>query len=159
TVGKVSKFQQHGWNVRRLEHLESGETMGVRRDHLDRGRELADERTREANGKCLCFAADKVSEDVRHALVLMFDNDTCDFVGKVFADGLCSCFGVRCLVCDRVDRGAAEILEANRVRVDRYEQIRRMLARNAYTFIETQEEIAVSRQEHIVFVGIIELLL
>ena len=88
------------------------------------------------------LAADEIDQDVGDLVILFLDVDAGELVGQVFAVGERLRLGIGRLVGHRVDGGAADALEADRVGVDRDEQVGLVLAGDADAVVEAQELVA-----------------
>ncbi len=84
------------------------------------------------------------------SMVFLLDRDAGELVGKVFAVGKRLRLGVRSLVGNRIDGGAANALQPDRVGMDRDEQVGLVLPGDLHAVVEAQELVLLARHEHVV---------
>ena len=97
------------------------------------------------------LAPDQVDQNVGDLVVVVLDDiDAGQLIRQVFAVGKRLRLGVGRLVGHRVDGGAANALQSDRVGMDRNEQVGLVLAGDADAVVEPQEVVGLARQTHVV---------
>ena len=104
------------------------------------------------------LAADEVDKDVGDLVILLLHVDAGERIGEVLAIRRRLGLGVRGLVRDGVDGCAADALAADRVGMDRDEQVGLVLAGDSHPLVERQELVALARHVDVILAGLLQLL-
>ncbi len=101
-----------------------------------------------AQRKCVRFPPGQIEKNVGN-LGLLLGRRTCKGVGLVFPLSHGARNRVRCLVGNRINRRAANIVLVDRIGMDGDEQIRFMLAGDPHPFGKPQKSVVLARHENL----------